>query len=290
MRISLLKPDTGGVLGLEMITFVEPLGLECVAGALLRDGHQCQILDLRIDGNDLGLKKCQAFAPQMIGIQCNFTTERYRAIRLAKTVRRRFPDAFIVLGGHDASRDPNWFNHAAIDAISIGDGEEIMAGLVDRLANGKDLLDAPGLVINRNGKQLRTPPSADRGHLDETPMPARHLIDEYADKYYFNFHKPLALMETARGCPYRCSFCSVWKFHEKTFREKSPERVVAELAAIKAPHVFITDDIFYFGDPAFDIHRIRVKFRLLKPRVENPKIGLGITSCGSGPLPAAIIH
>jgi hypothetical protein len=39
----------------------------------------------------------------------------------------------------------------------------------------------------------------------------------------------------------------VWKFHESTFREKSPARVVEELAAIDAPNVFITDDIFWMN-------------------------------------------
>jgi len=81
--------------------------------------------------------------------------------------------------------------------------------------------------------------------MDDLPLPARHLIKEYAPEYYINFRKPLALMETARGCPYRCNFCSVWKFHEKSFREKSPERVVEELAQIEAPNIFITDDIFW---------------------------------------------
>ena len=76
-------------------------------------------------------------------------------------------------------------------------------------------------------------------------MPARHLTAHYAPEYYINFRKPLALMETARGCPFQCNFCSVWKFHESSFRQKSPERVVEELAAIEAPNVFITDDIFW---------------------------------------------
>jgi radical SAM superfamily enzyme YgiQ (UPF0313 family) len=78
-------------------------------------------------------------------------------------------------------------------------------------------------------------------------MPARHLIADYASHYYINFRKPLALMETARGCPYKCNFCSVWKFHESTFREKSPARVVKELQAIDAPNIFITDDIFWMN-------------------------------------------
>jgi radical SAM superfamily enzyme YgiQ (UPF0313 family) len=84
-----------------------------------------------------------------------------------------------------------------------------------------------------------------RRELDSLPLPARHLIAEYAPHYYINFRKPLALLETARGCPFKCNFCSVWKFHESSFREKSTARVVAELAAIAAPNVFITDDIFW---------------------------------------------
>jgi radical SAM superfamily enzyme YgiQ (UPF0313 family) len=39
----------------------------------------------------------------------------------------------------------------------------------------------------------------------------------------------------------------VWNFHESTFREKTPERVVRELAEIEAPNVFIVDDIFWLN-------------------------------------------
>ena len=65
MKVSLLKSPVGGIIGLEMITFVEPLGLECVAGCLKRDGHQCQIVDLRVDGMPRGMKKAQGFEPHM---------------------------------------------------------------------------------------------------------------------------------------------------------------------------------------------------------------------------------
>ncbi len=253
MKVAFLKPHTGGVLGLEMITFVEPLGLECVAGAIEPDGHECKILDLRIDGVEPGLDECREFEPDVVGLTCNFTTERFRTLELARRIKRDLPDATVVVGGHDASREPGWFQDAAIDVVAIGDGEEIMPPLVDALEGTGELEKVPGLLLNATGKgepwggPVFTGGAPARGELDALPLPARHLLRRYRKEYYWNFHKPMAMMETARGCPFKCNFCSVWKFHESSFREKSPERVVQELRQIETPHVFFTDDIFWMN-------------------------------------------
>ncbi len=247
MKVAFLKPHTGGVLGLEMITFVEPLGLEYVAAALEPDGHECKILDLRIDGIEPGLAECRRFEPQVVGLQCNFTTERFRTLEMARRIRRDLPDTFVLVGGHDASREPDWFHDPAIDAVAVGEGEEIMPPLVDALESRSDLKKIPGLMLYGKAGPSFTGDAPARRNLDELPIPARHLIRHYAGEYYFNFHKPMALVETARGCPFKCNFCSVWKFHESTFREKSPERVVEELRQIETPHVFFTDDIFWMN-------------------------------------------
>src|SRR5947199_122524 len=95
MRVSFLKAPIGGIIGLEMITFVEPLGLECVAGGLEEEGHTCQIIDMRIDGLEKGLEQLRAFKPDIIGLQCNFTTERFRSLRLARRVREEGPRAAV---------------------------------------------------------------------------------------------------------------------------------------------------------------------------------------------------
>jgi hopanoid C-3 methylase len=248
MKIAFIKPPVGGILGLEMLTFVEPLGPICVAACLEADGHVCKVIDLRIDGEEQGLADCRAFDPDVVGLQCNFTTERNRTVRLAERIRREMPRAFIVVGGHDASRDPDWFRHSAVDAIANGDGEEVLPPLVNALASGSNMESIRGLELrDAQGKWVFTGNAEARPNLDSYPMPARHLIAHYADRYYINFRKPLALMETARGCPFKCNFCSVWKFHDSTFREKSPARVVAELEQIAAPNVFITDDIFWMN-------------------------------------------
>ncbi|HEV8629279.1 MAG TPA: cobalamin-dependent protein, partial [Thermoanaerobaculia bacterium] len=71
MKVAFVKPPIGGILGLEMLTFVEPLGLICVAGALEQEGHECAIFDLRIDGEEAGMEACRRFDPDVVGLQCN---------------------------------------------------------------------------------------------------------------------------------------------------------------------------------------------------------------------------
>jgi radical SAM superfamily enzyme YgiQ (UPF0313 family) len=247
VKVAFLKPPVGGILGLEMLTFVEPLGPICVAACLEAEGHHCKVIDLRIDGEEHGMQICRDFDPDVVGLQCNFTTERNRTVRLAERIKREMPGTFVVVGGHDASRDPQWFHHDCFDAVACGDGEEVMPPLVDALARGHDFATIRGLAFRRKGEWTFTGDVTNRPNLDDYPMPARHLIAQYANHYYINFRKPLALMETARGCPFKCNFCSVWKFHESTFREKSPERVVKELEQITAPNIFITDDIFWMN-------------------------------------------
>lgn len=245
MRVSLLKPPTRGVLGLELITTAEPLGLECVAGALEPEGHECQIVDMRIDGLNRGLAKVRAFAPEVIGVQCNFTSERLQAAEVVRLVTKALPGVPVVIGGHDASRSPEWFQLPGMSAVAIGEGEMTMPALVRALNDHRDLGDVPGLVLNTPDGQVYTgtvPPVQDIGEL---PFPARHLIREYADQYYMQFQRPLALLETARGCPFKCNFCSVWKFHHGTYREKPVDMVIQELRQIDTPYVFITDDIFW---------------------------------------------
>ncbi len=208
-----------------MLTFVEPLGPISVAGGL--EARRPRVPDHRPAHRRRGegaRRAAGASRREVVGLQCNFTTERCRTLRLARRVRRELPD------GLHRDRRPRRLarsragsTDSAFDAIAIGDGEEVMPPLVAALERGERSRRAcPACALRRGGDWSSTGHAPTRRDLDTFRCRRAISIAHYAPHYYINFRKPLALMETARGCPFKCNFCSVWKFHESTFREKSP--------------------------------------------------------------------
>ncbi len=240
MKVLLVQPPQFGKPGFTKIAMVEPLGLEMVAGALV-DDHEVRIHDMRID-DDLE-SALKSFKPDAVGISCCFTIDVYRARSIARRVKACCAP-FVFIGGLHASLNPPDFEDEAIDCIVVGAGEFAARELIDALESKRDLHQIEGLVLN-NGGQTFTGPRTQVKDLDKLPFPARHLLPKSRrHRYFFNFWKPLATIETARGCPHRCNFCSVWTFFEGRCTTKSPERVAEELARRDERYVLITDDNF----------------------------------------------
>lgn len=259
----MIQPGYGRGLGFGHLALVEPLGLEMVAAAL--KGHQVKILDLRIE-YDLQ-KAASSFNPDLCGISCSFTTDVYQTIEIATSVKRNGrgrPSVFV--GGHHASLNPSDFYHQDIDGVVIGEGEPTVPELVTALAEGTDLAQVPGLALNRPEGQSITPPRKPIENLDDLPLPARHLTHNYRKHYYLGFQKPMTAVETARGCPHRCSFCSVWKFYQRKCRMKTSQAVVKELASLKEKNILFTDDNFFINVPRAEEIALLLKEWKLKKR------------------------
>jgi radical SAM superfamily enzyme YgiQ (UPF0313 family) len=243
MKVLLLRPDPGNErFGLGPFFRVEPLGLEYVAAALIRAGHEPTILDLRYwPPIEIWLRRAR---PAVVGISCMHALEYEQVLRLARTVRRLCPEAFILVGGHAAAACPGPLEAAPVDAICTDDGEEVMPALCQALEAGRPLRAVPALRLRVGDGFIVTPPLPARTGLDRVPLPARHLIERYRRHYLCLNFKPVWLVETARGCPFRCSFCSVWQLYDRSFRERSIGAVVEDFAAV-GPHIFVADDLFW---------------------------------------------
>jgi len=255
MRVLLAQPDQNRAMGLQQLARVEPLGLEMIAGALW-SRHEVALLDLRLEPDGLS-DTLSAFQPHLVGISVTLTIDVYRALDIASVAKAANPRTFVFVGGHHPSLRPEDFYHPAVDAIVVGEGELTTSELVDTLAAEGDLGRVPGLVLNQSQGQHFTGYRPLLKDLDALPYPARVLNPTSRQDYYAIIIRPIALVETTRGCPHRCRFCSVWPFHQGMVRYKSPQRVVREVAALEQPYVLFTDDNFLTnGKRAGEIARL----------------------------------
>ena len=253
MRILLVQPPPPpDYVGFRRTAVPEPLALECI-GAAARPNHDVRLLDMRLD--DALPQALADFEPDVVGVTC-LTTEVYNAQDLLKKVKETRPRAFTVVGGLHASLLPADFQFPYVDAIVVGEGEQTFRHLLEVLDSKwpdtpGDALGGVGSLAWRRGENewvfnARRPLMAS---LDDLPMPARDLTARYAEQYFFLFDQPHTVMATSRGCPFRCNFCSVWKFYHKKCRYMSAERVVAEIETIGTRTISFVDDNFLANVP-----------------------------------------
>lgn len=249
----LIQPPQGTQFGLTNILRIEPLGLECVGGALEGEDHEVRIVDMRLDGWAALRQEYEAFGPDAVGVACQFMTDVYTCLHAGGFLCALDPEAFLFAGGHHATLRPDdlLFGGSPFDALVSGEGELTSVELVAALRDGRPAGEVPGVMTpeNRHDGFMARPMVR---NLDEVVLPARHLTDRYRRKYHQGDWAPSAAVETSRGCPFDCNFCSVWVFYARRARRFTPDRIMADLARVGEPHVFFTDDIAFIHRPSYE--------------------------------------
>src|SRR3954451_2669405 len=124
MKVLLVHPSS--LLYSEVYLRLEPLGLECVGGALKRAGHDVRLLDLQVfDHRDFD-RELREFRPDAVGFSLNYLANVPEAVDLAKLAKTIVPKAFVFFGGHSISfiaEEVLLHGDGAIDAIVCGEGE-----------------------------------------------------------------------------------------------------------------------------------------------------------------------
>jgi radical SAM superfamily enzyme YgiQ (UPF0313 family) len=184
-----------------------PLNLMMLA-AYTPENYSVEILDEAFDDIDFDCK------PDLVGITC-MTPLAPRAYEIAGEFRRRGTP--VVLGGIHASMLPEEAESFA-DSVVVGEGEEIWPELLldfslDRLKKRYEPLTRPEI------SQLRTP--------------KRELL---RNKYF------VQTVQTSRGCPHNCRFCSVTRFNGGHFRMRNIDNVINEIENLPDKRLFIIDD------------------------------------------------
>ncbi len=218
--------------------------MEYIAAALQAKGHAVVLADLRF--SEPIDRLIRRHRPGLIGVAAMHALETDDVVDLAARMRALAPAATIVVGGHTAAAYPAPFLSAAVDAVVLDDGEIAVPRIVEAIERRRPLSRVEGLAVRGPDVTLhRTGGEGGTFRLDDVPLPARHLVAPWRSKYACLAHRPTWLIETARGCPFRCSFCSIWQLHHRSVRERGIEAVAKDFEAT-GDHIFIADDLFWY--------------------------------------------
>jgi radical SAM superfamily enzyme YgiQ (UPF0313 family) len=169
----------------------------------------------------------ESFAPDDINEEADLvgitvmTDLALRAYQIADTYRQR--GVKVVMGGIHPTVLPGEALHHA-DAVVIGEAEGVWQKLLSDTASGE--------MRKLYGSNRIT-------ELNEMPIPRRDLYPEPLYKSY----TPLAYgIETARGCPYNCEFCSIGSVMGRQYRSRPIPEVLGEIESMSGSHLFFVDD------------------------------------------------
>lgn len=228
-----------------------PLGLLYLAAFLERAGFSVEVFDTTFRRfADLEARLRQG-PPSVVGFAANLMT-RAHVVRLARVAKE---NGWTVLFG--GPEPPNWAEEylaAGGDVVVDGEGEETLAELLPVLgAHGPDpsaLSRVNGILfLDASGTLVKTPPRTKVADLDTLPWPARGKVDvaKYLETWRAAHGASSLSLITARGCPFRCNWCShgVYGF---SHRRRSPAAVADELASLvetyRPDQVWYADDVF----------------------------------------------
>ncbi len=180
----------------EIYLRLEPLGVELVAQAARRAGHEVRILDLQVFSHEHYFRVLNQWHPDAVCFGLNYLANIPEVIDLAKETKQRLPYSFFFLGGHSASftaQEILEHPQGTIECVVRGEGERIEGLLSAAMDDRKRISMLPG-VVTRDGVGP-APKMAD--DLDRL-TPAHDLLPKRR-KYFIGSFDPSASIEFTRG-------------------------------------------------------------------------------------------
>jgi len=251
MKICLIEPSKFVSLTNFVSTIsMPPIGLAYIASALREAGHEVTVVDgpgsaprqyntfkdVRLRG--LTNKEILELIPEdadVIGLGCMFTSNWVYVRGLIQEIRDKFPATRLMMGGEHVTGFPDFsLEQAPLDAVVMGEGEEIVVHLLKYWEDNKPLDDLPGVAFRKPNGEIQVNPRYDRiKDIDSIPWPAWDLFD--IEKYnsvnqpHGSSQGKFMPMLATRGCPFQCTFCTSPKMWTTAWVPRDYKNVVDEM-------------------------------------------------------------
>lgn len=220
-----------------LLVSMENVGIEYIAAAVRAAGYTCTLINAGLYGltaDDVSeILRRSRF--RVLGLSTIHWTMP-AALDIARAARQSHPDCHIIFGGLEAALDAERIltTYPFVDSIGMGEGEHTVTELLRALANGSDWRTIDGLAFCKDGAVVYSPTPRLLDSIDDLPFPARDDIAAVLAS-----GGPVSI-SSSRGCPCRCSYCSVLAFYGlsrgRSWRGRSPQSVVAEMRELYDTH------------------------------------------------------
>ncbi len=225
---------------------VYPLGLDHVAGHL-EDEHELRVVDLCAqEGNDTLIAGLAEFQPELVGISVrnvdnqDFSDSKDFIPDLCEVVRcvRQHSEAQVVLGGSGFTIFPEALLEATgADWGLLGEGERL-GSVLQALKRGEEIAGLDGVVMP--GERARMP-------APWQGKPRRTKPGRYISLAPYLPHGGMFNLQTQRGCPFNCSYCTYPRIEGHRLRAIDAKQVAAWAMALQeagAKYLFLADAVF----------------------------------------------
>ena len=222
LRIALINPISRRSEGYHTIgSRVPQLGLQVLA-RLTPDGHQVEIID-EIFGHDITKELIQAGRYDLVGLTA-YTSGATRAYEIAAWCRQRGIPT--IMGGPHAWAVPDEVQQH-LDSVAVGECDEMWPDIVRAADIGR-------LQPRYEGKFSRLDHGLGRARQDLQPINGTYDV---------------AGIQTSRGCPVGCEFCSVTKYNGPDIRRRNINDIIEEWNETPKRFIFVVDDNFFGVGP-----------------------------------------
>lgn len=217
MKVLLIIPPN---IGRYVAATIPHAGIAYLSAMLKKDSHEVGLADMRMHAsNEYLFRRIEKFKPDLIGMTTAAIGYKM-AYDIIAAIKAKFPKIPIAIGGSYASTvHSKILEDTKVDYVIYGEGERTFV----ELANGRDLENIHGLIYRKGGEIVMNPPYSLEQDLDKLPFPDYGIFE--LGKM---LEKRIPIVST-RGCPNRCTFCSIQLVMGHPFRTRSPENVLQEL-------------------------------------------------------------
>lgn len=230
-----------------------PLGILYLCSHLRQNGFDVDVFDTTFSSRAALFHHLQTERPGILGIYTNLMT-RANAIEIMGVARQA--GWRVIVGGPEPGAYAQEYLEAGAEFVVFGEGELTMQELLTAFREQPDTSawrsKISGVAYLDDSGFHQNPPRDQIADLDAQPWPARHAIDlhRYVGTWRQHHGQGSVNFITARGCPYKCRWCS-HQVYGQTHRRRNPIKVIDELEWLLTEY---TPDIAWVSDDVFTIN------------------------------------